>query len=374
MDKLQTNLSLDFYICIKLYKVTDKGTALQTFIDRIFENPGRHKYLHIIYWSGVVLFFGFFWGSSSGEYAKYYVSEIILLPVKMAAVYLITYWLIPEFLFKRKYYLFMFLSLLIMTCGGILLRIICIHIIYILYPPADNYEYLNIYEIMHRIVDINTLLIIPALGKILITWFANKQRAENLEKENIKAELNYLKARVHPHFLFNTLNNLYSLIKLQDNKAETVVLKLSELMRYMLNDANKDYIPLTKEIQFLNNYIELEKIRFDEKYDISFSVYGETEGKTIAPMIFLSFFENAFKHGLSNELKCGWITFEIKITGNHLILNIENSIIEGYVPAVKNGFGLINVRKRLDLIYGKNYNLEINSFNDYFSVKLDIKL
>lgn len=345
---------------------------MHTFIDKIFENPKKHKYLHIVYWVFVVLFFGFFWGSSAGEYEKYFVSELILLPVKMAAVYTFIYLLIPKYLFTYKYYQFAFWSLLVMVCGGIFLRMIYIHIIYVLYPPADNYQYLNIYEIMHRVVDINTLLIIPALGKILATWYINKQKTENLEKENIKAELNYLKSRVHPHFLFNTLNNLYSLIRLKSDKAEEVVLKLSNLMRYMLNDANKDFVPLRKELEFLENYMELERLRFGDKYDISFSVYGNPDGKTIAPMLMLPFFENAFKHGLCNELTKGWATFEIKINQNNIILTVENSKTPEHLEVSKNGFGLMNLKKRLELIYYNNYNLQINSYDDYFSVKLEI--
>ncbi|MFA8342603.1 MAG: sensor histidine kinase [Rhodothermaceae bacterium] len=246
-----------------------------------------------------------------------------------------------------------------------------IHIIFPIYPPAQELEYFNIYEIMHRIVDINTLLIIPALAKILITWYENKQRAEVLKREKLKAELKFLKSQVHPHFLFNTLNNLYSLIEKKDEKAGDVVIRLSGLMRYMLKETPNDFIPLEKELEMLRDYIELERIRFGSEAEISFSVNGDPVGKEIAVLTFLPFVENAFKYGLTFGTTGGWITINISVKEDEMVMNLENSICKDTEQGT--GFGLTNAEERFKRLYKENYNLEIKKEDEIFSVRLAIK-
>lgn len=344
---------------------------MHSLLDQISKQGKRRKFLHVAYWVFVVLFFGIFWGTNGGFYEKYFFSEIVLLPVKMAAVYTFLIYIIPRLLFREKYTWFVITSLVVMITGGVLLRMINIHIIFPIYPPAQELEYFNIYEIMHRIVDINTLLIIPALAKILITWYENKQRAEVLKREKLKAELKFLKSQVHPHFLFNTLNNLYSLIEKKDEKAGDVVIRLSGLMRYMLKETPNDFIPLEKELEMLRDYIELERIRFGSEAEISFSVNGDPVGKEIAVLTFLPFVENAFKYGLTFGTTGGWITINISVKEDEMVMNLENSICKDTEQGT--GFGLTNAEERFKRLYKENYNLEIKKEDEIFSVRLAIK-
>ena len=343
---------------------------MHSLLDKISKKGKRRTFLHLIYWVGVVLFFGFFWGTDFGHYTKHFFSEIILLPVKMAVVYTFLYYIIPRLLFREKYTWFLLTSLVVMITGGVLLRMINIHIIFPIYPPEKSLQYFNIYEIMHRVIDINTLLIIPATAKILITWYENKQKAESLKREKLKAELKFLKSQVHPHFLFNTLNNLYSLIEKKDEKAGDVVIRLSGLMRYMLKETPNDFIPLEKELEMLRDYIELERIRFGSEAEISFSVNGDPAGKEIAVLTFLPFVENAFKHGLTFGTEGGWITINLLIKEEHLVMNIENSICRETEQGT--GFGLTNAEQRFKRLYGENYKLNINKEDDLFSIRLQI--
>ncbi len=345
---------------------------MQRIIDIILEDKSKRKYFHIGYWLFVVLFFGFFWGTDYGEFGKFYFSEVVLLPVKMGVVYLFLYFLIPRFLFKKKYFLFLSLGILSLAAGGVLLRTLNFLVVFPLFPPPVIYPFLNIYEIMHRIVDINTLLIIPAAGKILVTWNENKNRTIILEKEKMEAELRYLRSRVNPHFLFNSLNNIYSLVQKKSESAGDMILKLSGLMRYMLRQTESDYIPMSKEIEFISSYIELEKIRFSEGTKINFEVTGDLAGKYIAPLILLPFVENCFKHVLPGNVKNSYIVIAIVISDKELVLRTKNSFNTQNLKKAA-GFGIKNVKKRLDILYNRMYYLEINKGKEDYSVNLKLE-
>jgi len=196
----------------------------------------------------------------------------------------------------------------------------------------------------------------------------------NMLAEKSKAELQILKNQLQPHFLFNTLNNIYGMILEQEKEAGESVLKLSEIMSYMLYDCAREKVDLEKEIRMLKNYIVLEKTRYGKQLDISFESNGETKGMLIAPLLLLPFVENAFKHGVSNNPSTAWVQIHLNVTENKLFFSIENSLSpnESNTP-VKSGIGLTNVKKRLDLIYAGKYNLQIIE-EDFFLVKLNVNL
>lgn len=338
----------------------------------------EHKiYLHLAYWAGALLFFGTFWGSNAGEYQKYFTIEIYSLPVKMLVTYFTLYLLVPGFIPSKRYILFGAALLTAMITGGILQHSVAIMFIYPLYPPEHFSAYhLNAYDLMHTIVDINTLMVMPITAKIIQYYYQNKQSAEQLEKEKLQAELKFLKSQIHPHFLFNTLNSLYSLTLNNSKTAPDVVLKLSDLMRYMLYETNTSRVPLQKELEHLRSYVDLEKLRYEDRVDISFAVYGDIEGRMIPPMLLLPFIENSFKHGVSGETDCAWITIEISLDGEVLTMKVENSLPEP-VPAIDlktdeplrsssskaSGIGMKNVTRRLDLLFKDKYEMK-TSGND----------
>ncbi|HEY5409080.1 MAG TPA: histidine kinase [Ginsengibacter sp.] len=211
--------------------------------------------------------------------------------------------------------------------------------------------------------------------KTLKNWYQKQLENDTLIKEKSNAELQLLKAQIHPHFLFNTLNNIYSFTLTRSPFAAELVQKLSDMLNYMITDCNRVLVPLEKEIQLLKDYIGLEKVRYGDRLDIQMHINGDYSGKMIAPLLMIPFVENCFKHGASVMRGRQWMHLIINVTDNHLDFNLSNS-----KPAIqdtnksKSGIGLINVQKRLALLYTGNYELDINSTDNTFSVYLKIKL
>jgi LytS/YehU family sensor histidine kinase len=214
----------------------------------------------------------------------------------------------------------------------------------------------------------------------LLKYFYFKQRDnQQLLQEKLTAELQLLKSQVHPHFLFNTLNNLYSLTLTKSDQAPEIVVKLSGLLRYMLYECNTPKVPLMKEISMLNSYIELEKLRYGAHLDISVSIRGDLEHKQIAPLLLLPFIENSFKHGASELLDQAWISLDIFVKEDTLRFKLINSKPENTLPLNNEinhsaGIGLTNVKKRLALIYPGLHELKVTTEEDTFIVNLSLTL
>ena len=210
------------------------------------------------------------------------------------------------------------------------------------------------------------------LGK---EWINKKIIERKLVEEKLSLELKYLKSQINPHFLYNTLNNLYSVaLKNNDNETAAGITKLSNIMRFMLNEVDEKMILLEKEVGYLRSYIELQKLRFSEKddVDINFEIEGDVSDIRIPPFIFIVFIENAFKYGI-NIRKHSFINIKFAVVNGELKFNIRNSIHhKNDLP--DSGIGLSNIRERLKLLYQDKHNLEINSIDDIFNVDLVISL
>jgi len=193
------------------------------------------------------------------------------------------------------------------------------------------------------------------------------------EKEKVTAELQLLKAQVHPHFLFNTLNNIYSFSLENSPKTPGLILKLSSLLSYMLYDCKAEEVLLEKEIEIMKNYIDLEKERYGNKIEISWNIEGDVKDKYIAPLLLLPFLENAFKHGTSEQLEKPWLSVDISVQQHIIRCKIVNSKNE-YVPLSNHGIGVQNVKKRLALIYTDKHELKMNDEENFFVVSLLIEL
>jgi LytS/YehU family sensor histidine kinase len=195
------------------------------------------------------------------------------------------------------------------------------------------------------------------------------------EKEQLKTELSLLKAQVNPHFLFNTLNNLYGLILQNENlQAAEITLKLSDLMRYLLESSKTERISLQKEIKFLEDYLVLEKIRLSAQADIRFVVYGLEKDIFVAPLFFIPFVENAFKHGLQSISESSFAHFSLSIQGKDLFFEAVNSVGQNITTPEKSGTGLENLRKRLELLYPEKHLLEVEKNEGIFKVILQISI
>lgn len=223
-------------------------------------------------------------------------------------------------------------------------------------------------------IDVNQK-IFPFLVVIFFSLILRvSSRWRETEREKMNAELSYLKAQINPHFLFNTLNSIYSLAIMKSDETPTAVVKLSGMMRYVLSEATTDFVSLEKEIVYIKNYIDLQKIRFGESISLDFSINGTTSGKQIAPLILISFIENAFKHGINAE-EDSVIKIEVDITAEELFLNVFNKKVAVHISEEnKSGLGVENTRNRLELLYPKRHKLSIYDTEKDYLVELSIVL
>ncbi|NOT38669.1 MAG: sensor histidine kinase [Saprospiraceae bacterium] len=223
-----------------------------------------------------------------------------------------------------------------------------------------------------------SLLIITSIStfaRIPLDWLTVQKEKQSLQTKNIETELNMLKNQINPHFLFNTLNNLYALSLKKSDYAPELILKLSDMLRYMLYECNEERVFLEKEIQYIRNYIDLEKIRLSQSADIQIEIIGEVSAVKVAPLLFIPFIENSFKHGLklSSNQSFIKIKFEISNTIKFSIMNSKPQPMPGFKPMQSvGGIGLTNVRKRLELIYPGSYKLNIDNQLDSYTVELEL--
>lgn len=197
---------------------------------------------------------------------------------------------------------------------------------------------------------------------------------QELKNQRLEAELKFLKTQVNPHFLFNTLNNIYSLAFVGSAQTAPMVMKLSEMMRYMIYDCTAALVPLEKEIQYLQNYIELQQIKTEKLQSIQFEIQGNPTGIMIAPLLLVPLFENAFKHGNLEEIGKGWLTSSLRLTSDTLEFTISNSISTNPATHPAGGIGLNNIRTRLQLRYPNHHQLEIVPQSDSFQVSLHLRI
>lgn len=220
-------------------------------------------------------------------------------------------------------------------------------------------------------------LFISLLGSSLVSVgrFASEKEKEaiQLEKANLETEVKFLKSQINPHFLFNSLHNIYGLTIIHSDKATEQLLKLSDILRYMLYDSNEERVPLQREVEYLMNYLELAQLKDSRGMDVSFDLGELNEGITIAPLLFIPFVENAFKHSQIEDLKNGYIHISLNTIGNQLIFKVYNSKPEKEYPKDKlGGIGIKNIQQRLKLLYQNKHRLSIEETDVTFNVKLEL--
>jgi len=291
-----------------------------------------------------------------------------------SAAYFNNYYLVPTILRKRQYLTYLISIFLTIS-------FICfIHILFLLWADtiddSEKYSLWSIEFFINDAISISYTLAITLALMFFKQWFEKDRLADRLEKLNIETELKYLKSQINPHFLFNSLNSVYALTLSKSDKAPEVVLKLSDILRYILYDGGEKLVSLKKEIQYLENYLELEKIRYGSRLNAKLEILGDSSGKEIAPMIFLPFLENSFKHGVNSNIGNTFVHILFNINDNELIFKIENNKAGHHLnetPDYQGGIGIDNVKKRLNLLYPGMHSLIIEDELETFSVKVIIE-
>ncbi|HAS44085.1 MAG TPA: sensor histidine kinase [Microscillaceae bacterium] len=330
---------------------------------------------HVLYWVGITLFFTVAWGTHDHDYWRSLSIQAFGLPARMVLVYGSLYVLIPRFFIPKKFFIFSlaYFSLLLLAGVGIQRPIIWFYVEPLYFPTWNSAGFFTVTEITNTLLDINNAAIFPLGYTFFKHYFLAQQKALQLEKERLRAELDRLKHQIQPHFLFNNLNSLYSLVIKKSDQAPKTLLKLSQLMRYMLYEADGDEVPLSKEIAYLQNYVDLERLRFEENVDISLNIEQDRD-YPIAPFLLMPFVENAFKHGTKG--KQAWIVIHLMVQNAQLILKVENGLVapQNQPLATVGGIGFANVQQRLDLLYPKRHTLKVHEDELSYEVILKIQL
>ena len=347
----------------------------------------RHAAFWIFWW----LFQGFLYSflsvnSSAGYFRRLPISMIesfCFMVNHMFLAYSLMYFVIPRFLLKQKYwqtaawtFLFFLLTAGISSIVGRLvvdqLRASLIEDPEVLrsFRKSSLSFHLSLLAGLRGGITIGG---IAAAIKLMKYWYVKEQRNLQLQKENAESQLQLLKAQVHPHFLFNTLNNIYSFSLENSPKTPGLILKLSSLLSYMLYDCKAEEVLLEKEIEVMKNYIDLEKERYGNKIDISLNIEGDIKDKFISPLLLLPFLENAFKHGTSEQVEKSWLSIDISVEKFTLRCKIVNSKNE-VVPVSQNGIGIQNVKQRLQFLYPHKHELKLTDEGTFFVVSLLIEL
>jgi LytS/YehU family sensor histidine kinase len=225
------------------------------------------------------------------------------------------------------------------------------------------------------VINVVFSLLMTSAGKLLFEYLQKMIKFKEIENKQLKAELNLLKSQVNPHFLFNTLNNLYGLITQNENqKASEITLKLAELTRYLLESSKTEKVSIKRELQFLEDYLCLEKIRLSNNTDIKFDVSGIEEEVFVAPLLFIPLVENAFKHGLQTVTEKSFAHFSLAIQGDDLFFEAKNSIGKKFQNYSTGGTGITNLKNRLQLIYPEKHQLDIENTANFYKVTLHLEL
>lgn len=209
--------------------------------------------------------------------------------------------------------------------------------------------------------------------KTSMQWVKTEQERIRLEKESVENQLAFLRNQVSPHFFMNTLNNIHALVDISSEKAKDAIITLSRMMRYLLYETGKGSTPLIKEVEFIESYVNLMKLRVSDKVTIDLEVPDKLPDKSIPPLLFTSFIENTFKHGVS-YLEDSYIFIRLSLEEQSLSLEVKNKKVAGNKPDKQSGIGIENSRKRLDLLYKTNYVLDIQDTGEFFIVKLNVPL
>lgn len=299
--------------------------------------------------------------------------------VKALMVYTYAHVALPVYLEKRRPGYFVQINLIYLFIFSIFEGFI--NQLYIGSQLDDFYnafwESVGNLTVIHFIINL-FLMVYANLNGFAYAWFRDEQERRSLEKAKLHAELSSLKQQIHPHFLFNTLNSLYGLAYRHDDEATAEgIAKLSRMMRYMIYEARDEWVPLTQEIAYIQDYIDLQRLRLNENNEVSFQVLGNPEGIRIAPMIFISFVENAFKYGVST-VNYSDINIVLEIESGILRFSVDNPIHahhrEGKIATSYSGVGHVNVKKRLKLIYKHRHELSLRESDGRYVVDLSITL
>ncbi|SEP03619.1 Histidine kinase [Mucilaginibacter gossypiicola] len=329
-----------------------------------------------LFWS---LYFLYQWlglASLYGDYNSYFINACMALPVSLI------FSMLAVHVFFRRYYqqgrkTSFWLGVIFSSCLLLLIRrYFNYYIIYPRYfPMALNMPLFSAGKFLVDFVNLYAISSLYALYYSVRFWYQEKHHVQELLQQRTLAELDLLKSQVQPHFVFNTLNNIYSTALKTSPETAILIAHLSGFLSYSLYDASKNTIALAEEIDYIKSYIELQKNRYGGRVDIAVNVFGNIEGLQLAPLLLLPLVENCFKHGVGDSIEKSWVRIDVTRQADRFSITIENSCDDKTrrITPDNNGIGLVNVKKRLQLIYPNQHNLKIIQGQNTYLVILEIQ-
>lgn len=358
--------------------------------DFVFSNRPRESFMrHLLFWMTwwLYFFFIYWYNQHTGfEYDNFiklgsyiFLKSFLLLLIHAIACYIFIYFLLPRYLVKAKWLKLtagIFLLGTLLSVSGYLLYKWLFPFVDFLFNTQQPIQTKTLLWTSINIGLLNASKVIAAAAtiKLMKYWWLRQKEKERLERDKINTELQLLKAQIRPDFLFNVLNNIYTYSLVGSPRASEMVLKLSDLLSYILYECDKALVPLEKEIEMIKVYMTLEKIRMADNLEMEIHVKGDTRNKSITPFLLLPFIENSFKHCNTTTEKC-WISLEIKVEENAYLLKLINGLSPEIVhqPDLY-GNGLAKVKRRLELLYPGSHELKITAEEEVFLVLLEIRL
>lgn len=353
------------------------------------EKPYRLR-RHVLFWFCWWMFQSFLYSFAAGLMnASYFrrlpvsaVEALFYLLPHMFLAYSLMYWVVPRLVLTGKYLqAALSAGLLFLATGALSISLSMYFLTHVralmlgrFYVPPTHINELHFFlGLLAGLRGAITIGGLAAAIKLMKHWYVKEQRNLQLQKENISSQLQLLKAQVHPHFLFNTLNNIYSSTQVTSPKAATMIMGLSNLLRYILYECNQPTVSLRKELQMLREYMHLEQRRYDNNLELHVQLPEEDTGLAIAPLLLLPFVENSFKHGASQMLDQPWISLQMSVENDWLKMKLLNAKTS-HTKYTHSGIGLHNVKKRLELLYPQKHELIITEEEEVFIANLKILL
>ncbi len=339
-------------------------------------NRNRMLLMHLSFWCVYLSFFLYQISSYQRGPEVDWHKVFIVVSNQLVFILIISYFnyfvLLPRFLRNRNVWLY----LIEFSIPFVIVMLFRIHVErYLIDGYSGKNEYLyNPRFVVQLVMSYFFIVVFVSLLKFVVEWLELEARKKEIENEKLTAELNFLKAQIHPHFLFNTLNNLYYLAYTKSENTTEVIAKLSQMMRYMIYDSNHTKVLLTKEIEYIESYIGLERLRLNNQIPIDFSVEGNISTILITPFILITFLENAFKHGVTNNNPNAWVKISLRVNGNECLYTVSNSKIPSAQSdnGGKSGIGLQNVHRRLALSYPNQYEMNVDDQMETYTVQLKL--
>jgi two-component system LytT family sensor kinase len=336
----------------------------------------RNKVIyHGLFWLGIYLLWIFVFRYYSFSLAKTITVKFCYLLFITADYYIAIYFIFPRFLKEKRYFYLIFYTTALIAISALLRALLALEMNRYVFTDHIYTPFLPLY--FDSLLNIFIWVQVIIMGKMVIDRIYNQQQLAHLEKEKVKQELEFLKAQINPHALFNSLNTIYGHIDKQNQTARNILLKFSGLLRYQLYDCSEDKISLEKEIEYIRNYISFQQIRKDEKLKVNVQITADPGEYTIAPLLLVVLIENAFKFVSSFADKDNKIDIGLYVNGNLFAFNVCNTTEQRQsLPLANNpgGIGLVNLKRRLELLYPGKYEIAFIQAADHYHAALKLEL